>query len=155
MKNNRNVLKAVAALVLASTAGIAAAADTQDLSVSATILARCKFVVGTPSIGLGNIDPSGTADVTATADVEYKCTNGTTPGSLAPTSGGLTRSMSDGGTPAKTLAYTLEIPALSAGTGFSNGQEKTVTITGRVTPAQFNDAEAATYTETVELTISP
>ena len=153
MTNRSLITRAVVASLLSAIAGLATAGDTQNLTVSATVQQQCKFFGLGQTAAFGNIDPSGTSDVTANATVKYKCTNGTTPGSLAPTSGGLSRTMSDGGS--NTLAYTLSLASLSAGSGFGSGQEKSIAVTATITPAQFQNAVAATYQEVVELTITP
>lgn len=154
MTTNRSLLiRSIVAAALATLSGLAGATDTQNLTVNATVKAICKFYGTAQTAAFGDVDPSGTVDVTATATVQYKCTNGTTPGSLAPTSGGLTRSMSDGGT--NTLGYTLSLAALSAGSGFGDTQQKSVVVTATMTPAQFQNAVAATYQEVVSLTITP
>lgn len=145
--------RAIVAALLSSIAGLAGATDTQNLTVNATVQSICKFFGTGKTAAFGSIDPSGTSNVTANANVQYKCTNGTTPGSLAPTSGGLSRTMSDGGT--NTLAYSLSIASVTAGTGFGSGQEKSVSVTATITPTQFQNAVAATYEEIVELTITP
>lgn len=145
--------RAIVAALLSSIAGLAGATDTQNLTVNATVQSICKFFGTGKTAAFGSIDPSGTSNVTANATVQYKCTNGTTPGSLAPTSGGLSRTMSDGGT--NTLAYSLSIASVTAGTGFGSGQEKSVSVTATITPTQFQNAVAATYEEIVELTITP
>lgn len=153
MTNRNLVSRALVVTLLSGVAGLASATDTQNLTVNATVQSLCKFFGTAKTAAFGSIDPSGTGNVTANATVQYKCTNGTTPGSLAPTSGGLSRTMSDGGS--NTLAYTLSIASVSAGTGFGNGQEKSVGVTATITPAQFQNAVAATYEEVVELTITP
>lgn len=153
MTNRSLITRAVVASLLSAIAGLATAGDTQNLTVNATVQQQCKFFGTAQTAAFGSIDPSGTSNVTANATVKYKCTNGTTPGSLAPTSGGLTRTMSDGGS--NTLAYTLSLASLSAGSGFGSGQEKSVAVTATITPTQFQNAVAATYEEVVELTISP
>jgi hypothetical protein len=152
MTNRSLITRAVVASLLSAIAGLATAGDTQNLTVNATVIQQCKFFGGAKTAAFGDIDPSGTGNVTANATVQYKCTNGTTPGSLAPTSGGLSRTMTSG---SNTLAYTLSLASLSAGSGFGSGQEKSVAVTATITPAQFQNAVAATYEEVVELTISP
>lgn len=153
MKNRSIFVQALLAAALSAAAGLACATDTQNLTVNATVQQKCKFFGGAQTAAFGNIDPSGTSNVTASATVQYKCTNGTTPGSLAPTSGGLSRTMSDGGS--NSLAYTLSLAALTAGTGFGSGTEQSVDVTATITPTQFQNAVAATYEEVVELTVTP
>jgi spore coat protein U-like protein len=153
MTKHRAILKAIPAAILLCVSGFAAA-DTQNMAVSASISAKCKFdTTVAPTMAFGSIDPSGGSNVTATANIVYNCTNGTSPTSLAPTAGGLNRTMTDGGS--NNLSYTLAFDPVVAGSGFSAGKAKTIEVTGTITPAQFNDAVAASYNETVGLTILP
>jgi hypothetical protein len=153
MTNHRTYLKAIPAAILVCASGFAAA-DTQNMAVSATVSSKCKFdtTVNPISMAFADIDPSSGGNAVATADIVYRCTNGTTPSSLAPTDGQLSRNMANG---LNNLPYTLSFAGLAAGTGFSAGQAKTVVVTGTITPAQFNDALALTYTDTVGMTILP
>lgn len=153
MTNHRAILKAIPAALLACSCGFAAAADSTTLAVSASIQAVCKFNTTSYALGFGSINPSGGSNATATANVTYKCTNGTTPSGIAPTSGGLSRTMTDGGT--NSLAYTLSLGAIAAGSGFGSGETKTVVVSGTITPTQFQNAVAASYTENVTLDITP
>jgi hypothetical protein len=137
---SRNLIsRAILTATLSAIAGLASAGDTQNLTVSATVQQMCKFFGSAQTAAFADIDPSGTSNVT-------------TPGSLAPTDGILTRTMSGGGS---TLAYTLSLAPVSAGSGFGSGQEKSVEVTATITPTQFQNAVAADYEETVQLTISP
>lgn len=156
MKNHRTVLKAVAAAVLACTAGFASAADTTNLLVSASVLQTCKFRATSTPLGFGAIDPSLTTDRTMTANVLYRCTTGTLSAGVTAT-GGLTRSMAGSGTAAlQTLAYTLGFAnATGTGTGFGAGQDLTMVVTGTITPAAFQNATVGPYAETVVLNITP
>jgi spore coat protein U-like protein len=154
MKNVHTTIGKVAAAAILSLGAGLSAADTQNMSVSATISPKCQFdTTATPTMAFGTaIDPSGTSNITAEASIVYKCTKGTSPSSLAPTSGGLSRTMANG---SDTLAYTLVFDAVKPGTGFSTGKQQTIKVTGTITPAQFNDAVAVSYTESVSLTIAP
>ncbi|MDF2462826.1 MAG: Spore Coat Protein domain [Ramlibacter sp.] len=153
MTNSSLISRAILAATLSTIAGLASAGDTQNLTVNATVQQMCKFYGSAPTAAFGDIDPSGTSNVTANATVQYKCTNGTPAPALAPTTGTLSRTMSDGGS--NTLAYVLSLAATSAGSGFGSGQEKSVAVTATITPTQFQNAVAATYEEVVELTITP
>lgn len=153
MTTQRFLRKAFPATLLALSCGLAAAADSTTLAVSASVSAICTFNTTSYALAFGAIDPSGTVDKTATANVTYKCTNGTAPSSIAPASGGLSRTMSDGGS--NTLAYTLSMGAMADGTGFGSGETKTVVVTGTITPTQFQNAAAASYSEDVTLDIAP
>lgn len=142
--------KAAAITVLASIAGLAAAADSSSLTVTATVAAVCKFS-SVPAISF-NIDPSGTGVQSGTSSVTYRCTNGTTPsfGTGAGTLTGRTLTRALGGT----MGYDLSVAAPSAGDGFSTAPEAVV-LTAGVAQAAYQDAVAGAYVETLSLTISP
>lgn len=146
-----HIAKAVAALILTSFAGIAAAGGTQDINVSATVTTVCKFTTGAAiAMTFADIDPSGTGDKTQTVSVPYKCTKGTADGAVV-LSGATTTLTKAGGA---TMTYSLDaIGALGSGNGFA-AAATTFDVTGRITQANYADAEAGTYLGTVTLTIN-
>lgn len=150
-----HIAKAAAAAILTLAAGFAAA-DTQSLAVSASVTGVCKFNSGqTPALAFGAIDPSGTADKDATANVLYRCTKGTT---AAVTDVTGTRSMAGSGTAAgESMAYTLSFDSGDSGTGngFGAGAAITLAVSGKITAAQYQDAMVGSYAETVTLTVTP
>ncbi len=158
MKNSCSTLaKAVAVIALVSASGLATAGGTTILNVTAGITGICKFNAASTPLGFGSIDPSGTADATATANVLYKCTNGTPATSVVAT-GGLTRTMTDAGS--HTLAYTLSYTGdTQTGAGFGTGKDLTLAVTGTITAAQYQNAfasaSATAYADNVTLTVSP
>jgi len=160
MKTNRIVLKAIAA-ALFTASGVASAADSQSLAVSATVSGVCKFT--TPSRTLGfTVDPSSTSAVAGVMSgaVEYKCTNGTSAAGVTATDGNNSlavgaRRMRRGAT-ADYLPYSLTITGgTQPGTGFGAGQQKTLTVTGSVAVADFENLTAGTYTDAVTLDLTP
>lgn len=155
MTHNR-IAKATAALILSSIAGMASAAGSQTLAVSATIAAICKFSAASTPLAFGSIDPSLSTDKVVTANVLYKCSNGTASAGVTAT-GGLTRTMTDTVTPANTLGYTLSFSGgTQTGTGFGSGKDLTLVVTGTITAAQYQNAVASTtYAENVTLNITP
>lgn len=151
MKIHRDTLKAIAAAALLCAAGFSQAADSADINVSATVLGICKFQAASADLAFGNLDPSAGA-ATASSSITYKCTNGTAAPTVDFNSGTGSRTMNNG---AETLAYTITLGSTSAGTGFGSGQEKTLTIDGSITAAALENAKAGTYTETVQIDITP
>lgn len=153
---------ATATLALLATA---AGAATQDLSVSATVDSVCTFSTAARTLPFGTLDPSAAADQTGVATsgaIQYKCTNGVTPATLSVNNGLYV----DSGnrrlkrtTPATNdyMIYTLSVtnPVATAGQGFSAGKERTITITGGLAGAQYEDALYGTYTDTVTITVAP
>jgi hypothetical protein len=157
MKNYRTTLKTVSAVLLACNAGFAAAADTQTLAVTATVSGICKFSAASTPLAFGAIDPTSGSNATVSANVKYKCTKGTASAGVTAT-GGLTRTMT-GVAPlaaTDTLAYALAISGdTQTGTGFGSGQDLTLAVTGTITPTQFQNAAAGSYSENVTLNITP
>lgn len=141
--------KAAAIAVLASFAGSAAAAGTQQLDVSATVLKVCKFIPGAnmPMV-FADIDPSVAGGVSKWVDVPFKCTNGTADTTVTVTSGGA--ALSNG---ADSMAYSVAVGAIPAGAGFG-AAATLVRVTGTIPAASYQDAKALTYSDTVILTIN-
>jgi spore coat protein U-like protein len=151
MSNQRATFKALVIATLACAAGSASAAGSTTLNVSATVNTVCKFQSATVPIAFGSLDPDAGAQ-TVNTGVAYKCTNGAAAPSVAFASGTGSRNMTSG---ANSLAYSITLGATQAGTGFSAGQEKTLTIQAQIAASALLDAPAGTYTENVQLNITP
>lgn len=151
MNNHRATLKALAAAALVCAAGAVNASGSTTLNVSATVNGVCKFMSATVPIAFGALDPDAGTQ-TVNTSVNYKCTNGTAAPTVAFASGTGSRTMADG---ANTLAYTITLGTTQAGTGFSAGQEKPLSIQAQIAAAALLDARAGTYTENVQLNITP
>ena len=144
----------IATVFGASTSAIAA--GTQTMPVTATVVPKCSFTAST-TMDFGTIDPSIVAvNVTSTGGtLSYRCTNKTTPTSIAVTAdanGTAAAPLLKSGT--DTLAFSVVVPALTAGTGFG-GAAQTVTIAGTISLANAQAAAAGTYTDTLTFTIAP
>lgn len=153
MKNPCTIVKAVAAVLLACTAGFAAATDTQTLTVSATVNGTCKFSPGGSTLAFGTINQSNTVDLVVPASVKYKCTKNTASLGITGITGPLT--MASG---ADTLAFSLAIAGdKSPGLGLAVGAatDLIATVTGTITMAAFQAAPAGSYATTVTLSITP
>ena len=167
----KNFKKKALVSVFVLTAGLGAnfsafAGGTTPLTVNAQILGVCKVTAAPGTLNFGTIDPSGVANVTATATFSMKCTNGTT-STAATDNGGLhlsggSKRMQHSVTAAAFLPYSIAYAGDSgfAGAGFSAGAaSQTVTVTGTVTPANFNNALVTTagqlYADTVTITVNP
>lgn len=145
MQANRYFLKTVTAAALTLACGYAAAADTQTISVTATINSVCKFSGSAATIAFGAIDPSGAAaDKTTAVSVPFKCTKGVTP---SVTTGTIVPLTSTGGT----MAFTLDTFVAPAGTGFSAAVN--ATSTARIADGVWQDAAAGSYTGSVVVNI--
>lgn len=157
MKTLSTSLKAVVIASLACAASLAAAADTQNLTVTASVNATCKFTSAEQTLTFGALDPSNAVDTPGSgAAVTYKCTKGTTPTSVGVGTGlNGTNNMKNTGTGNTDLIpYTLTAAAAAVGKGFGSGNDLAVTLTSNVSAADYADKSAGTYSDTVVLTIN-
>ncbi len=152
MKKRLVVLAMVLGLVL-GLAGVVVASDTATVAVSANVVGTCKFLTG-GSVSF-SLDPSSSGDATGTvSQPTFWCTNGS---SYAITDdnginkSGTTYRMKDAGT--NYIAYSFTYT--STGTGSGKGTTKTMNISSTVLNANFVNAVAGTYNDTVTLTINP
>ncbi len=152
---------------LALAAGAAAAAGSHTVSVGATVLSKnkCSFEnPGPTDLLFGAIDPSVAVNNTATALIAFKCvgkdsmvTYSITSGDgLYGTSGALR--MRHATDPTQFLPYSLNLPqSATVPKGGPPGPPTThtLTVTGTILPANFQNALVGLYTDTVILTIAP
>jgi len=136
-------------------AGVAHATDTNTLAVSATVLNACgfEFPGATHNLAFGNLDPTSTADATATVNIKYWCTVGTA-ASILP-DGGLHNSggprLSNG---TNFIPYALTLTG-NTGTGAGKMSMLTMTATGTIANSNYVNAPVGSYTDTVVLTLTP
>jgi spore coat protein U-like protein len=143
-------------LVVTSCFAPAAMAATTTVPVSATVVGTCQFnSSGSVSFTL---DPSSAADATGTVSAQprFWCTNGTSYtisddfGVNEATPGSAPRRMTDG---TNFIPYSFTYTA--SGTGAGKNSPITMDISATVLNADFVNAVAGTYTDTVTLTITP
>lgn len=146
MKHLRLAILALGLISILS-ADNAIAADTATIDVTAEVLGTCSFDTTAYTMDFGQIDPTGTGDVTATVDLAFTCTNGSG-WTLQDVSG--IQTMDDGGT--NTLDYSIDAYT-QAGTG--SGATQSVTVTGRIADADYGTAVAANYSDTLTIDINP
>jgi spore coat protein U-like protein len=149
---------------LVSIAPAFAASTTNTLNVSATVTGNCKFNSAGPTAltianSGANIDPSVAVDASGTANVLYRCTSGTTAAVTAANgtnASGAQQRVRDGVT-ANYMNYALALAGGGqTGSGFgSAANDKTLVVTGTIVQADFVNAAAGAYTDTVVLTITP
>jgi len=163
MITNKGTRWMALAAAVAGLAGIvialpARAADSINVPVSATVLGVCKFSTPqSPTVDItnvvGGIDPSLAGNATGTANVLYRCTNGTAP-AFALTGGAtltLTCAACGGATMAATM--TLTPPGSPNGQGFAT--DLTLVLTGTISSAVYAPAAPGTYTGTQQITVTP
>ena len=113
----------------------------------------CKFFTSSPVVNIKNtgtnIDPSSGTNATGNAAITYRCSNGTGPTFTVPATATVTASGGATMTPDITSANT------GAGTGMGSGQDKTLTVTGTITSANFQNAAAGDYTGSITVSVSP
>jgi len=160
----KGIIKAAAAVAatvaMLGTTG-AQASDNINVTVNATIVGVCKFngsqtpVVNITNTGSGsNIDPSLSADATGTANVTYRCSNGTTPNfSASPSTQNLTCASCPSGS--NSMSASIGYTSGGAGTGLGSGQDKTLVVTGTITSATYANASAGSYTGTLTVNVTP
>lgn len=154
MKIQISFLHVICVTLLTGASGLAAAADSQTLAVTANVPGLCKFSSTSTPLAFGNVDPSLTVDKVVPVNVNYKCTKNTS--SLGVTAAGGTNRTMAGPTAADTMGYTLGFSGgTQAGKGFGPGQDLVLVVTGTITAAQYQNAAAGAYSENVTLNITP
>lgn len=144
----------IAAGLMASGAGLAG--DTNTLTVSASVTATCKFSSATSTLDFGALDPSSATNPSATNTTTYWCTKGTvasTAANLGAYEGGGSRRLKGPGA-GDLIPYSL---SLSGGTQIGAGKSTplTLTMSGGINNADYINATAGSYSDTVTLTITP
>ncbi len=158
-----NKLAVIAAGALAVAAALpASAADTATVTLNATVIGVCKFDTTSATVTIANggaggtIDPSGTGDATGTATLDYRCSNGTSPGfsttPTSPTSVVCTTSATCGTT---SMPVSVAFSGASVGSGMGSGQGKTVTVTGTITEANYVNAQVGSYSRSLVVSLTP
>lgn len=144
---------------------VALAGGTTTLTVNAQIMSVCKVTTAPATLAFGVIDPSGASNATAVTTFVMQCSNGTTSTAATDDNGlhfSVTKRMVHSVTGTAFLPYAIAYSGDVGftGTGFGgSGAYKTVTITGTITPAQYQTALATTgaqiYADTVTITVNP
>jgi hypothetical protein len=150
-------LFAVAAIGVLASSG-AQAADNLSVTVNATIVGVCKFFTAAPVVNVtntgtgSNIDPSSGAAATGNVPITYRCSNGTSPTFTVPATATVTCAAC-AGTP--TMTPTITSANTGAGSGMGAGQDKTLTVTGTLLAASFQNAAAGAYTGNITVSVTP
>lgn len=158
MSSIKSLRLAVVAAAAVLSCSLAMAADSQNITVSATVSGNCKLT-SFPNMSFGALDPSSAANGSGSATISYKCTKGTSPatftvgGSASPYSGTLTGALASPDTIAYSITWTAPT---TAGTGFGAGSTATdVVLTGSILNADYVNVKADTYSQTVAVAITP
>lgn len=144
-------------------AALPAGSAVVSVPVSATILSssNCKFnVPKSTALAFGTIDPSGSTNITATGSLVVRC-GGSAPNAtfaidddsgLNETGVGAYR-MRHTVTATAYLGYSVSYAPQSA--TIPKNTNQTITITGTITSAQYANAIAGNYSDTITVTVSP
>ena len=145
----KRTLIALLALVTLAFGGNALAADTATVDISATVLGTCSFSAG-DTFAFGNLDPTSGASPSLTqSGVTFACTNGTN--YTITDDGGLLGTYDLEDASANTIGYNFNY----AGAGAGTGANQTLSITVDIPFANYQNAPAGAYADTVTLSINP
>lgn len=138
--------------------GLVLAADTNTLTVSASVVGTCKFSTGTSTLAFGGMDPSSAADATAAGSVTFWCTRGASyslvdDDGLHETAPNANRMQHTTDT-TEYIPYSLSLSPTS-GSGSGPSTPVTLTINGTVANADYVNALAGSFGDTVVITVTP
>ncbi len=130
----------------------ARAADTHLVTINAVSSSKCIFNDRSTTISV-SIDPAATTTLTSSANLLYRCTNGTTP-SFSLTSAYSSNLKLSTGT--ESFAYSYSGAGTgTVGSGMGSAQSKTQVIGVTIPQAPTADLPPGTYTDTITVTVSP
>lgn len=146
----KKLLAIITVAAITAMAGSAMASGTANLQVTATVIPTCTMTGGT--LAFGNLDPTNPAIKTAdSSGVTITCTTGT-PYTLGGDAGdnnvGTQKRLAFG---TNYIPYSVTIPAGGSGTAVA----QTVTIAGTIAADAYTSAPPGTYSDTIELTVTP
>lgn len=138
-------------------AGSALAADSNTLTVSASVTGTCKFSSATSTLGFGALDPSLGTNVTGSTTTNFWCTKGVATDAITAGNGlnfaSGKRQMKDS-VSSDVIPYTLTLTKDgNANTGPAS--PRTLTIDGGVLGTDYTSKSAGSYSDTVVLNILP
>jgi spore coat protein U-like protein len=148
----------ILAFILLAASGMAMAADTANVAVSANVTGVCKFVSG-GSLAFGPLDPSSGSNVNGTStDAEFWCTKGqayTVTDDGGANKSGTTYRMKHA-TLSEYIPYSFSYsPASGTGGGAAVGARISLAFSGTVQFTDYQNASVGAYSDTVQLTINP
>jgi spore coat protein U-like protein len=165
LKLRSAVLKAAIAAAALSMTGAALAGGTHIITVSASVTGVCLVNTATSTLDFGAINPSSAGPINAVwSSGTFRCTNGTAytvtsdDGLNETGTGGTNNRMKRVGAGSCAVAtdcirYTLTNVAGGSGLGMTTNIS--FAVTGQTTQADYQNATAGTYADTVTLTVAP
>jgi spore coat protein U-like protein len=150
----KKLLAIITAVGLTAMAGTAMAA-TANLNVTANITAACSVTGGT--LKFGELLPLGATDVMAySQDVSVTCTKGadyTVELNYGENAGGGSQAYLNNTGNSDKIAYSVSVSDPGTGTGTGTAQD--ITIKGDIVASAYTGASAGTYTDTIQITVTP
>lgn len=153
----RRLVVAFMAAAILQLGGIAMAAGTNTLAVSASVVGTCKFDFAASTLNFGALDPALATDATASTSTTFWCTKGAAY-SISDDSGlnelvaGSPR-MQNTVNPLEYIPYSLSY--VNSGAGLGKTAAITLNLNGTVLNADYVNAEAGNYSDTVTITVTP
>lgn len=131
------------------------------LAVSAVVLSNtnCRFQTGPATLPFGTIDPTSSANATASVSIRFWCfgfpgtTYSLTAGNGLHSPGAGLRRVRNNAAPTEFMAYTLAISPASGNLPWLSVQN--ITISGTIVPTEFQNARTGAYSDTVVLSLEP
>jgi spore coat protein U-like protein len=148
----------IIAIAMIAFSGVALAADTNTVTVTANVVGTCKFTSATSTLAFGALDPSSALDGSATTTTTFWCTKNASYGITD--DDGLYETGANQNRMRNTVTLTEFIPySISYGPASGAGLGKTLPITltmnGTINNADYVNVASGDYSDTVVLTIAP
>ena len=160
----KKILIAFIILPIFVTASLSYAADSNVVSVTATVVSRgtCWFTTSTSALNFGNLDPSNPVDVNASTTIFFRCFRffGQVTFFISDDDGlyeaGPNRNRMRHSTVAtEYLPYSFNLNPTSGTVPSSLFTNRTLTISGTVRGVDYQDARMGNYSDTVVVSIEP
>ncbi|MEP7329743.1 MAG: spore coat protein U domain-containing protein [Betaproteobacteria bacterium] len=164
IKRNQFLHAAIVATLM-STTGIALAGGTHTIAVSASVTGTCIVNTSNSTLAFGALDPGSGGTVSAVwSGGTFRCTNGTAytiasnDGLWSSAAGGANNRMrlstaTDCSTATNCVRYTMTKAANGTGSGMTTNIS--FAVTGTTGIADYQNAAAGSYADTVTLTVAP
>ncbi|MHB8895788.1 MAG: spore coat protein U domain-containing protein [Candidatus Geothermincolia bacterium] len=140
----------------------AIAANNATVAVSATVISKsnCKFATNAAALGFGTLDPANPVNVTRTATLTVRCGGSSANATYLITDDD---GLHESGPGAERMRHTVTLTEFlpygfsyaPASATITKNTNQTITITGMVTGANYQNALVGNFADTVTLTVVP
>jgi spore coat protein U-like protein len=153
----RTFIVVAVTVALIAVAGTGRAADSNTLTVTASVTPTCKFSSATSTLGFGALDPSVGTDVNASNTTQFWCTKGVTTDAVSAGNGlnfaAGKRGMRDT-VSSDVIPYSLTLTK-DANPNAGPTAPRTLTLAGTVLGTDYSGKAAGSYSDTVTITLTP